>query len=177
MTKWRKLFLGGMAVSLIPVGLALTSLTPAVGGGASTVPIGTVYQAHVACCQQIPVGQWPASSAPVLTTKTIPPGTYSVTTNAFLVMQPGDAENCWLTSANASDVITGTGGAAGNGATDSGTGASGVYANAIGTYTVVVSAHHDTLTLNCDSKAAAPITSYAAEVSLIATKIAAINPV
>ena len=71
----------------------------------------------------------------------------------------------------------GTGGATGNGATDSGTGPSGVYANAIGNYTVVVSAHHDTLTLNCDSKAVAPITSYAAEVSLIATKIAAINPV
>ncbi len=177
MSKWRKFFLGTMAACLIPMGLVVMSLTSQVAGNASSVPMGTVYQAHQPCCQEIPVGQWPASSAPVLTTKTIPPGTYNVVANVFLVMQPSDAENCWLTSANPSDVINGTGGSTGNGATESGIGPSGVYGNAVLTYTVVVTAHHDTLTVNCDSKAAPPITSYAAEVSLIATKIPAINAI
>jgi hypothetical protein len=177
MSKWRKIFLGGSAACLIPVGMLAMSLTSQAPGSASSVPFGTVYQAHLACCQTVPVGQWPASSAPVLTTKTLPPGTYNVVANVFLVMQPSDAENCWLTSANPSDVINGTGGSAGNGANDSGLGASGVYANAIVTDTVVITAHHDTLTVNCDSKAAPPITSYAAEVSLIATKIPAINAI
>jgi hypothetical protein len=177
MSKWRTICLGGVAACIIPISFAVTSLSAPVGSNALAPPVGAVYQAHAPCCQTIPVGKWPASSAPVLTTKSIPKGTYSVVANVFLVMQPSDAENCWLTSSNSADIITGTGGSAGNGANNSGTGGGGVYANAILTYTVVVTAHPDTLTVNCDSKATPPITSYAAEVSLIATKIAGVVPV
>jgi hypothetical protein len=168
MRKPRKLFLGVMAACLIPIGFAATALSSQ-ASVTNSAALGTVYQAHEPCCQNIPVGQWPASSAPVLTTKAIPAGTYTVTANVFLVMEASDNENCWLTSANPSDVINGTGGSAGNLAT-----VGGAYANAILTYTVVVNARHDTLTLNCDSKGPSPITSYVAEASLIATKVPAV---
>jgi len=166
-----------MAACIIPIGVAaaiLASQTSVAEGAGTHVANGTVFQAHVPCCQTIPVGHWPASSAPVLTTQGIPQGTYQVTANVFLVMQPSDDENCWLTSSNPADVINGTGGSAGNGSSTSGTGPAGVYGNAILTYTVVTKSPGDTLTVNCDSKAAPPITSYAAEVSLLATKVPAV---
>jgi hypothetical protein len=47
------------------------------------------------------------------------------------VVQPSDAENCLLTSANASDIVTGTGGGNTNSATNSDISLTGVHANAV----------------------------------------------
>jgi len=175
-SKWQKVVLSTVAaaVCIVPLSLVLTSTTSLAKSGAK---VGTVYEASVACCTTIPVGQWPASSAPVLTTNTIPEGIYTVEANAFLVMQPNDNENCWLSSSNPSDVIEQGGGAAGNGSSTSGTGPGGVYASPTVTATVEVNAPNDTLTLNCDSKAAPPVTSYAAAAFLMATKVAAVNSI
>jgi hypothetical protein len=133
---------------------------------------GTVYQANVGCCQDIVLPAWPAAG-PILTTKPIPPGSYSVVGNAFIVIGPSEDDNCWLTTSNASDTISGEGAAVGNGATESGTGPAGVYANAMLNYTVVVTATNDHLTLNCDSKHPGQGT-YAASATLIATKVPSI---
>jgi hypothetical protein len=143
-----------------------TTNTPSVAAA-----VGTVYQANLPCCDNVVLQAWPAPSAPILTTRAIPQGSYSVTGNAFLVIGPSDvADNCWLTTSNPSDTISGEGAATGNGASESGTGGAGVYANAVVNETVVVRAANDHLTLNCITKHFGQGT-YAASATIIATKV------
>lgn len=147
---------------------AATSSSP---GSPAIIAVGTTYQANLNCCQTVVLQAWPAPSAPILTTKAIPAGSYSVAGNAFLVIGPGDgAENCWLSTSISTDTISGEGSATGNGATESGTGGGGVYANAVVNYTLVVTGANDHLTLNCVTKHPG-VGTYAASATLIATKI------
>jgi hypothetical protein len=173
MAKSKKIILGSTAACAISGAVALAVVTmpaSAANDTLATVPNGTVYESSLPCCQNIVLPAWPAAG-PILTTNVIPPGTYSVTGNAFLVMGPGDAsDNCWLTTSNSSDKVFGGGSASGNGATESGSGGAGVYANGLLTYTVVVKAANDHLTLNCDSKHFG-LGTYAAGAELFATKV------
>jgi hypothetical protein len=156
-----------LAAAMFFVGIASASSK----GSPLAIPNGTVYQANLVCCQQIILPAWPAEHAPILTTKVIPPGTYSVTGNAFIVIGPSDvADNCFLTTSNSSDIVSGVGGATGNGASESGTGGGGVYANAVSSYTVVITAAKDHITLNCETKHFGQGT-YAASATLIAIKV------
>jgi hypothetical protein len=173
MSKWKTIVVGSTAACIISVVVAVTAVTvqaSATSNTSSWAPDGTVYEATLPCCQTIILPAWPAAG-PILTTKVIPPGRYSVVGNAFIVIGPGDAaDNCWLTTSSSSDTISGGGAGVGNGATESGTGGGGVYANGLLTYTVVVRAANDHLILNCDSKHFGQGT-YAAGAELIATKV------
>ncbi len=170
MSKRRKILFGGAAACLISIAVALTAVTTQASATKSTVANGTVYQANLPCCQQIVLRAWPAPHAPILRTKAIPPGIYKVAGNAFIVIGRLENDNCWLSTSNSSDTVSGEGGAVGNGAEESGTGAGGIYANAVLDYTVVVKRANDHLILNCVSKHPHQGT-YAASATMIATKI------
>jgi hypothetical protein len=174
MDKRRKLFLGMMAC-IIPIGVAVTTVSSqasAVGNAPAVVANGTVYQAQVACCQTIVLPAWPAAGH-ILTSKVIPVGTYSFVATDFVVIGPLENDNCWVATTNSTDVITQTGGNVGNGSTVSGTGAGGIYANAVINGTVVIKGASDHLVLYCDSRHFGQGT-YVAAAGLDATKVPAI---
>ncbi len=171
MAKRRNLILGAMAC-IIPIGLTLTTISSpasAVGNAPAVAANGTVYQAQVACCKTIVLPAWPAAGH-ILTSKVIPEGTYSFAATDFVVIGPVENDNCWVATTNSSDVMTQTGGNVGNGSSTSGTGAGGIYANAVINGTVDIKAANDHLVLYCDSRHFGQGT-YVAAAGIVATKV------
>jgi hypothetical protein len=134
------------------LGIACALVTGAAGGGAyahataGTKPKPVVYETKVTCCQTTLLGG-SNDATPIATSPSLPPGTYLVHATVGVVMGPNDNVICATapTRVGGNDGIFGS---AGNGATESGHGANGVYgvATIIDTWTIT---QRDTIYLYC----------------------------
>jgi hypothetical protein len=79
-------------------------------------------------------------------------GTYLVTYSVGFVMGPADNAVCAAGLASAPASNDGVFGVGGNGATESGTGAGGIYGNGVATDTLTVSQANDRVSIYCNSQ-------------------------
>jgi hypothetical protein len=177
----RKYVLAALVACLLPAALALGAVTLQASASASPAPAaanGTAYQANLPCCTTITLGSI-SSPTTVLTSTVIPEGKYTVVGDVGVVMGPAasaggqEGSVCVVGTTKAGDTIVGSGGTTGNGATESGSGASGTYGNAVEDVTVVISHTSDKLRITCNSTSGTQGT-YVDAATLVATKVPAI---
>lgn len=171
MFKQRKLKLAIGLSMLIAIAASATALA---NGSTQTTGWGSpvVYQALDPCCGGAPIVLGPQSDPTSLGgIPTMQPGTYLVHYSVGVVMGPNDGVVC--AASNTAGGNDGIFGAAGNGATESGTGPNGVYGQASAVDTITVS-KGQTISLTCNVGHYGQGT-YVSGWSLTATKIGTLH--
>jgi len=144
MVRFSTLFVVGL------LGIVAATMGSASGAGAaapSAPPPPIVYETKVTCCPTILLGG-SSNATLIATSPALRAGTYLVHATVGVVMGPNDNVICATapTSVGGNDGIFGS---AGNGATESGSGANGVYgiASIVDTWTITTTG--DTIYLYC----------------------------
>jgi hypothetical protein len=124
-----------------------TGATGPAGPAGSGQP--TVYQGDIKN-QSIVLGPQ-SNSTHIVDTPPLPVGTYLVSYSVGVVLGPLDNAVCAAAPASTPHGNDGVFGVAGNGATESGTGAGGIYGNGVAFDTITITTPNDRISIYCNS--------------------------